>query len=106
MNIFFSDIQKKFVTIDDKTAPWMTEKIKKKIILKNLIHKSYISNGKTTTDYQKLHNIGNEVSQVIRKSPLQKAFTSDLFKKLRNSLANSKPNWPILKQITIVLKFP
>ena len=56
------------MTIDDKEHPWITEEIKNKIIQKNLIYNSYISNGKTTTDYRKLHTtIGNEISQVTSK---------------------------------------
>ena len=65
MNIFSSYIPNTFLTIDDKSLPCMIVKIKNKIIHKNSIYKSYISNGKTTIDYQKLHNIGNEISQII-----------------------------------------
>ena len=34
MNIFSNYIPNKFVTIDDKDPPWMTERIKNKIIEK------------------------------------------------------------------------
>ena len=60
MNIFSNLIPNKFVTIDNKDPPWMTERIKNKILEKNYIYKSYISNGKTAIDYQKLHDVGNE----------------------------------------------
>ena len=45
----------------------MNDRIKNKIFKKNYIHKSYISNFKTAIDYQKLHDIGSEISQMIPK---------------------------------------
>ena len=68
MNNFSNYIPSKFVTIDNKDPPWMTERIKNKIFKKDYIYKSYISNGKTAIDYQKLHDIGSEISQMISKS--------------------------------------
>ena len=68
MDIFFNYIPNKFVTIDGKYLPWMAERIENKIFEKNYIYKSYISNGKTAIDYQKLHDIGSEISQMISKS--------------------------------------
>ena len=47
MNIFSNYIPDRLVTIDGKDPPWMTEKIKNKILGKNYIYKSYASNGKT-----------------------------------------------------------
>ena len=67
MNIFSNYISSKFVTIDDKDPPWMTERTRNKIFEKSYIYKSYISNGKTAIDYQKLHDIGSEISQMISK---------------------------------------
>ena len=64
MNIFSNYIPNNFVTINKKEPPWMTERIKNKIFKKkNYIYKSYISNGKTAIDYQKLHDIGSQISQ-------------------------------------------
>ena len=57
----------------------MTERIKNKIIKKNCIYKSYISNGKTAIDYQKLHYIENEISQMISKR--KQAYYDQLSKK-------------------------
>ena len=68
MNIFSSYIPNTFLTIDDKNLPCIIVKIKNKTIHGNSVCKSYISNGKTTIDYQKLHNIGNEISQIITNS--------------------------------------
>ena len=97
MKNFFKYIPDEFVTIDDKEPPWITEEIKNNIIQKNLIYNSYISNGKTTTDYQKLHtNIGNEISQVISK---RKKNYNHLPKKLSDPLQVLKRAGPM------VLKF-
>ena len=60
-------IPSKFETIDAKDPPWMTERIKNKIFEKKCIYKSNISNDLTATDYQKLHDIGSEISQMISK---------------------------------------
>ena len=46
----------------------MIERIKNKIIEKKYIYKPSVSNGKTVIDYQKLHDIGNAISQMISKS--------------------------------------
>ena len=45
-------IPNKFVTINDKDSPWMTERTKNKIVEKKIIYKSYVSNCKTVIDYQ------------------------------------------------------
>ena len=50
MNIFSNSIPNRFVTTDDKDRPWITERIKDKILEKNYIYNSYISNGKTAID--------------------------------------------------------
>ena len=68
MNIFSNYIPITSVIVDDKNPPWRTERLKNKVIEKNYIYKSYVSNGKTAIDYQKLHDIGNEISQRISKS--------------------------------------
>ena len=50
MNIFSNCIPNRFVTTDDKDRPRITERIKNKILEKNYIYNSYISNGKTAID--------------------------------------------------------
>ena len=50
MNIFSNCIPNRFVTTDDKDRLWITERIKNKILEKNYIYNSYISNCKTAID--------------------------------------------------------
>ena len=50
MNIFSNCTPNRFVTTDDKDRPWITERIKNKILEKNYIYNSYISNCKTAID--------------------------------------------------------
>ena len=95
MNIFSSYIPNKFVTNDNKDPPWMTKRIKNKIFEKNCIWKSYISNGKTVIDYQKLHDIGNEISRIISKR--KKEYYHQLSKKFNDPLTISEAYWSILK---------
>ena len=82
----------------------MTERIKNKIFKKNYIHKSYISNGKTAIDYQKLHDIGSEISQMISKR--KKEYYDQLSKKLNDPLTSSKTYWSILKTFFSGTKIP
>ena len=82
----------------------MTERIKNKIFKKNYIHKSYISNGKTAIDYQKLHDIGSEISQMISKR--KKEYYDQLSKKLNDPLTSSKTYWSILKTFYSGTKIP
>ena len=56
---------------------------------------SYISDGKTTIDYLKLHNIGNEAAQV--RSKIKKEYYSGVSKKVSDSLNSSKSYWSILQ---------
>ena len=95
MNIFSNYIPNKFVIIGNTDPPWMTERIKNKMFKKNCIYKSYISNGKTAIDYQKLHDIRSEISQMISKR--KKEYYDQLSKKLNDPLTSSKTYWSILK---------
>ena len=104
MNNFSNYIPSKFVTIDNKDPPWMTERIKNKIFKKDYIYKSYISNGKTAIDYQKLHDIGSEISQMISKR--KKEYYDQLSKKLNDPLTSSKTYWSILKTFCSGTKIP
>ena len=58
----------------------MTEIIKNKIIEKNYIYKPHISNGKTAIDYQKVHDIGSQISQMTskRKKSIMISFLENL----------------------------
>ena len=104
MNIFSNYIPSKFVTIDDKDPPWMRKRIKNKIFKKSYIYKSYISNGKTAIGYQKLHDIGSEISQMISKR--KKEYYDQLSKKLNYPLTSSKTYWSILKTFCSGTKIP
>ena len=104
MNNFSNYIPSKFVTIDNKDPPWMTERIKNKIFKKDYIYKSYISNGKTAIDYQKLHDIGSEISQMISKR--KKEYYDQLSKKLNDPLTSSKTYWSMLKTFYSGTKIP
>ena len=104
MNIFSNYIPSKFVTIDDKDPPWMRKRIKNKIFKKSYIYKSYISNGKTAIGYQKLHDIGSEISQMISKR--KKEYYDQLSKKLNDPLTSSKTYWSILKTFCSGTKIP
>ena len=82
----------------------MTERIKNKMFKKDYIYKSYISNGKTAIDYQKLYDIGYEISQMISKS--KKEYDDQLSKKLNDPLTSSKTYWSILKTFYGGTKIP
>ena len=104
MNIFSNYIPNKFVIIGNTDPPWMTERIKNKMFKKNCIYKSYISNGKTAIDYQKLHDIGSEISQMISKR--KKEYYDQLSKKLNDPLTSSKTYWSMLKTFYSGTKIP
>ena len=65
---------------------------------------SYISNGKTAIDYQNLHDIGSEISQMIYKR--EKEYYDQLSKKLNDPLTSSKAHWSILKTFYRGTKIP
>ena len=67
----------------------MDEQVKKGVLKYIYIHKLYISTGKTTFDYQKLHRIGIETSQIItnRNRKNYEHFSEDLKDPSTNSKA-------------------
>lgn len=83
MNIFSNYIANKFLISNDKDSSWMTKRI-----TNNVIEKIAASIGETTIDYQKLHDIRNEISQMISKS--KKEHYVQLSKKRIDPLINSK----------------
>ena len=67
----------------------MNEQVKKGASIKNIyIHKLHISTGKTTFDYQKLHRIGIETSQIITNT--NRKNYEHLSKDLKDPLTNPK----------------
>ena len=81
----------------------MTERIKNKIIKKNYIFKSYISNGKTVNDCQKLHDTWNEISQISKR---KKDYCDQVSKKTYDPLTTPKAYWYILKTFYSGTKIP
>ena len=76
----------------------------KESLVVKMIDKSYISNGKTAFDYEKLHDIGSEISQVISKR--KKEYYDQLSKILNDPLTSSKIYWSILKTFYSGTKIP
>ena len=74
----------------------MTEIIKNEIIEKIYIYKPYISNGKTAIDYQKVHDIGSQISQMTSKR--KKEYYDQLSRKLNDPLTSRKAYWSIMAQ--------
>ena len=68
---------------------------KNKIIYKNSISKSYISNGKTTIDYQKLYNLNFTSLQIIINR--KKEYYGHLSEKFNDHLTSPKSCWSMLK---------
>ena len=63
-----------------------------------------MSNGKTAIDYQKLHDIQSEISQMISKR--KKEYYDQLSKKLDDPLTSSKACWSMLKTFYSGTKIP
>ena len=87
MNIFSNYIPHKYVTIDDRDPPWMTEKIKNKINLKKSLYKS--------NKFIELQKLSTEISTLI--SNRKEKYYHNLSLKLNDPKTSAKTYWSILK---------
>ena len=87
MNIFPNYIPHKYVTIDDRDPPWMTEKIKNKINLKKSLYKS--------NKFIELQKLSTEISILI--SNRKEKYYHNLSLKLNDPKTSAKTYWSILK---------
>ena len=92
MNILFSTnipnyIPNKYVTIDDRDPPWMTEKIKNKINLKRTLSKS--------NKFREIQMLSTEISTLILEK--KEKYFHDLSMKLSDPKTSAKTYWSILK---------
>ena len=86
-NILSNYISHKYITIDDRDPPWMTNCIKDKINLKSTLYKSI--------KFMGLQNLSTEISDMI--SVRTEEYYVHLSKKLNNPSTRSKTYWSILK---------
>ena len=87
MDIFSNYIPNKYITVDDKNPPWMTEAIKNKINLKKSLSRS--------KNFIGLQNLAVEISELI--SIRKEEYYNNLPKKLNDPNTNAKTYWLILK---------
>ena len=95
MNIFTSFMPNKWVTIDGKYPPWMTEKIKQKMEQKKSFYKHLSNNGKRESDFVKLQSMVNELSEIISKR--QYDYLDEITKKLQFFIYHSANSSIIVK---------
>ena len=95
MNIFTSFMPNKWVTIDGKYPPWMTEKIKQKMEQKKSFYKHLSNNGKRESDFVKLQSMVNELSEIISKR--QYDYLDEISKKLQFFIYHSANSSIIVK---------
>ena len=96
MNIFSNYIPNKYVTIDDRDPPWMTEKIKNKINLKRSLSKS--------NKFIETQILSTEISTL--KLERKEKYYDDLSMKLNDSKTSAKTYWSILNLSIMIVKYP
>ena len=84
------------MTIDDRDPPWMTEKIKNKIILTKSLYKS--------NKFIELQKLSTEISTLI--SNRKEKYYHNLSLKLNDPKTSAKTYWPILKRFYDNSKIP
>ena len=87
MNIFSNYIPNKYVTIDNRDPPWMTEKIKNKINLKRSLSKS--------NKFSEIQMLSTEISTLILER--KEKYYHGLSMKLNNPKTSAKIYWSVLK---------
>ena len=96
MNIFSNYIPNKYVTIDDRDPPLMTEKITNKINLKMSLSKS--------NKFIEIQMLSTEISTLILER--KKKYYHDLSLKLNDPKTSAKTYWSILKSFYNDSKIP
>ena len=96
MNIFSNYIPNKYVTIDDRDPPWMTEKIKNKINLKRSLSKS--------NKFIETQILSTEISTLILER--KEKYYDDLSMKLNDPKTGAKTYWSILNLSIMIVKYP
>ena len=96
MNIFSNYIPNKYVTIDNRDPPWMTEKIKNKINLKRSLSKS--------NKFIEIQMLSTEISTLILER--KEKYYHDLSMKLNDPKTSAKTYWSILKSFYNDSKIP
>ena len=95
LNIFSNYIPNKKIVCDDRDPPWINDNIKRKLIAKNIIYRTFIKNGRNNNDYMKFENIRQEISDLINTSKTN--YYNKLGAQLNNPQTSSKKYWSILK---------
>ena len=105
INIFSNYIPHRYVTVDDRDPPWMTEIIKNKIKLKSSLYKSnkFISLYKSNK-FIDLQNLSKEISTMILER--KEKYYNHLFMKLNNPNTSAKTYWSTLKSFYNDCKVP
>ena len=96
MNIFSNYIPSKYVTINDRDPPWMTEKIKNKISLKRSLSKS--------NRFSEVQMLSTEISMLILET--KEKYYRNLSVKLNDPKTYAKTYWSILKSLYSDGKIP
>ena len=104
MNIFENYIPNEIITINDKDPPWINDKVRNKIILKNELYSKYLHNGKTLVDLEYVQNACLSLNNLISES--KKSYYNRLSDKLSNPKTNPKTYWTILKSLFCDKKIP
>ena len=104
MNIFKNYIPNETITINDRDPPWINDKVRNKIFLKNELYKKYLQNGKTLVDLEHVQNSCRSLNNLISES--KKSYYNRLSRKLSNPKTNSKTYWTILKSLFCDKKIP
>ena len=104
LNISRNYVPNKYITIDDKDPVWMNDTVKSEVIVKNLLFKQYIKNGRFESDFVFFETITNELNELI--SSTKALYYDNLAKKLNNPLLQAKSYWSILKTFYNDKKIP
>ena len=97
MNISSNYIPDKFITVDDKDPPWMSEYSNRNILNKKIACKSFNNNNKNYDAYLKLQTISTELSEMIFKR--KNNHHHQLSDKLNDPETSTKAYWSILKTL-------
>ena len=103
-NIFKKFIRNKVKFYNDSDPPWITDKIKRLITLKNQMFKIYLRNGKKSDEYELLQSSTQQLESLIQESRTN--YFNHLSAKLSDPKSSSKAYWKILKPFVNGKKIP
>ena len=98
LNIMGSFIPSKFVTVNDKDAPWVTPEVKASLRRNKNIYKTWLKNGKDPETRDKVRDIQRDTNRIISRA--KSTYINALSNKICDPDTGQKAFWTAFKRLS------